>query len=116
MNLRYFKNIIPAAAIILASAGMTSCVGDLDVTPIDPSTNMTVNEPNSSQSATPTWRWLVRLVLTAIAISTVLTAVQQVSSASFSTLRSFLLMRLFVHGVTLVSLSITMAHGTLHIL
>ena len=36
MNLRYFKNIIPAAAIILASAGMTSCVGDLDVTPIDP--------------------------------------------------------------------------------
>lgn len=45
MNLRYFKNIIPAAAIILASAGMTSCVGDLDVTPIDPSTNMTVSEP-----------------------------------------------------------------------
>ena len=45
MNLRYFKNIIPAAAIILASAGMTSCVGDLDVTPIDPSTNMTVDEP-----------------------------------------------------------------------
>ena len=45
MNLRYFKNILPVAALILASAGMSSCVGDLDVTPIDPSTNMTVNEP-----------------------------------------------------------------------
>ena len=45
MNFRYFKNIVPVAALILASAGMTSCVGDLDVTPIDPSTNMTVNEP-----------------------------------------------------------------------
>lgn len=45
MNFRYFKNILPAAALILATAGMSSCTGDLDVTPIDPSTNMTVNEP-----------------------------------------------------------------------
>ena len=45
MNFRYLKNILPAAALILATAGMSSCTGDLDVTPIDPSTNMTVNEP-----------------------------------------------------------------------
>ena len=44
MNFRYFKNIMPVAALILASAGMTSCVGDLDVTPHDPSTQMNVNE------------------------------------------------------------------------
>ena len=31
----YIKNIIPAAAFILA-VGFTSCTGDLDVTPIDP--------------------------------------------------------------------------------
>ncbi len=32
---RYIKNIFPAAAMLLA-VGMTSCTGDLDVTPIDP--------------------------------------------------------------------------------
>lgn len=42
MNLRYIKNILPAAALIL-SLGMSSCIGDLDVTPKDPSTNMTVD-------------------------------------------------------------------------
>lgn len=42
MNLRYFKNIIPAAT--LALAGLSSCVGDLDVTPIDPSSTMIVDE------------------------------------------------------------------------
>ena len=39
MNFNYIKNIVPAAAICL-SLGLGSCVGDLDVTPIDPSTNM----------------------------------------------------------------------------
>ncbi|MCQ2267469.1 MAG: RagB/SusD family nutrient uptake outer membrane protein [Bacteroidaceae bacterium] len=43
MNLRYIKNILPASALLLAM-GMSSCVGDLDVTPIDPSTNMVVDE------------------------------------------------------------------------
>ncbi|MDL2213025.1 RagB/SusD family nutrient uptake outer membrane protein [Bacteroides sp. OttesenSCG-928-E20] len=42
MNLRYIKKFIPAAAMVL-SLGMSSCIGDLDVTPINPSTNMTVN-------------------------------------------------------------------------
>ncbi len=40
MNFKYIKHIIPAAALML-SLGLGSCVGDLDVTPIDPSTNMT---------------------------------------------------------------------------
>lgn len=40
MNFRYIKQIVPAAALLL-SLGLGSCVGDLDVTPIDPSTNMT---------------------------------------------------------------------------
>lgn len=35
MNFKYFKNIVPAAALTLAM-GMSSCTGDLDVTPIDP--------------------------------------------------------------------------------
>lgn len=39
MNFKYLKTLLPAAAISL-SLGMTSCVGDLDVTPIDPSSNM----------------------------------------------------------------------------
>ena len=44
MNLRYFKNIVPAAAFLL-TAGLSSCTKDLDVTPIDPSTTMEVSEP-----------------------------------------------------------------------
>lgn len=44
MNLRYFKNIIPAAAFLL-TAGLSSCTKDLDVTPIDPSSTMTPSEP-----------------------------------------------------------------------
>ena len=44
MNLRYFKNMIPAAAVVLA-AGLSSCTGDLDVTPIDPSKTMIPDEP-----------------------------------------------------------------------
>lgn len=44
MNLKYFKNIAPAAALMLA-AGLSSCVGDLDVTPIDPGTVMVPDEP-----------------------------------------------------------------------
>ncbi len=38
----YIKSIIPAATFAL-SFGLTSCVGDLDVTPDDPSTSMEVN-------------------------------------------------------------------------
>ena len=44
MNLRYFKNMVPAAALLL-TAGLSSCTGDLDVTPIDPSTVMVPDEP-----------------------------------------------------------------------
>ncbi len=42
--IRYIKNIIPVAAIAL-TAGLSSCTGDLDVTPIDPSSTMTPSEP-----------------------------------------------------------------------
>ena len=45
MNFKLFKHILPATAVVL-SAGLSSCVGDLDVTPIDPSTTMEVNEPS----------------------------------------------------------------------
>ncbi len=44
MNLRYFKNIIPAATLLLSVAGLSSCTGDLDVTPIDPSKTMVPDE------------------------------------------------------------------------
>ena len=44
MNTRYFKTILPATAVALAMAGLTSCTGDLDVTPIDPGTEMNVSE------------------------------------------------------------------------
>ena len=43
MNFNNFKYILPVAAITL-TAGLSSCVGDLDVTPIDPSTTMAVDE------------------------------------------------------------------------
>ncbi len=42
MKLSYIKNLIPAAALALAM-GLSSCVGDLDVEPIDPSTNMEID-------------------------------------------------------------------------
>ena len=45
MNLRYFKYTIPAAAVFFAAVGLSSCTGDLDVTPIDPSSTMTPSEP-----------------------------------------------------------------------
>lgn len=41
LNFKY----IASAAVISAALSMTSCVKDLDVTPIDPSTNMEVNVP-----------------------------------------------------------------------
>jgi hypothetical protein len=44
MKLRIFKHIVPAAAMLLAGAGISSCTGDLDVTPIDPGTQMVVDE------------------------------------------------------------------------
>lgn len=40
MNLKNIKHIVPAAVLLL-SLGLGSCINDLDVTPIDPSTNMT---------------------------------------------------------------------------
>ena len=45
MNLRYIKNVIPAAAVMMAVAGLSSCTKDLDVTPIDPSSTMVADEP-----------------------------------------------------------------------
>ncbi len=39
MNFKYISHIVPAAVLAL-SLGTTSCVGDLDVEPIDPSTIM----------------------------------------------------------------------------
>ena len=36
--------MVPAAALLL-TAGLSSCTGDLDVTPIDPSTVMVPDEP-----------------------------------------------------------------------
>lgn len=39
MKLRYFKSILPAA-LFCASLGITSCIGDLDVEPIDPSVTL----------------------------------------------------------------------------
>ena len=42
MNLKYFKNIIPVATVVL-SMGLSSCTGDLDVTPIDPRKNTVVD-------------------------------------------------------------------------
>jgi len=44
MKFYNFKNILPAAALLL-TAGISSCTGDLDVTPIDPSSTMVVDEP-----------------------------------------------------------------------
>ena len=41
MNLSFFKKIMFGCVI---ATGFTSCVGDLDVTPIDPSSTMTVDE------------------------------------------------------------------------
>lgn len=43
MELNKFKYILPVALGL--TTGLSSCVGDLDVTPIDPSTTMTVDEP-----------------------------------------------------------------------
>ena len=39
MKIRMFKSIIPAAALAL-TVGLTSCVGDLDVDPINPQQTM----------------------------------------------------------------------------
>ena len=42
MNLKYISHILPSAALVL-TMGLTSCTGDLDVTPIDPRKNTTVD-------------------------------------------------------------------------
>ena len=44
MKRNIIKNMLSVAAIAL-TAGLSSCTGDLDVTPIDPSTTMTPSEP-----------------------------------------------------------------------
>ena len=40
---RFIKNIFPAVALMFCTAGLSSCIGDLDVTPIDPNKNTTLN-------------------------------------------------------------------------
>ena len=42
MKINIFKTIIPAAAMVLTMS-TTSCVGDLDVTPINPQQTMDLN-------------------------------------------------------------------------
>lgn len=42
MNLRYISHILPGAVLVL-SLGLSSCTGDLDVEPIDPRKNTTVD-------------------------------------------------------------------------
>ena len=42
-NFSFFKPILTASAFVM-TLGLGSCVGDLDVEPIDPSTNTTLNE------------------------------------------------------------------------
>ena len=39
MNFKYLKSLVPVAALAL-TLGLHSCINDLDVTPIDPSTKM----------------------------------------------------------------------------
>ena len=40
MKFRYIKSILSAASLLLA-VSVTSCIGDLDATPIDPNIVMT---------------------------------------------------------------------------
>jgi len=40
---RFIKNIFPTAALMFCAAGLSSCVGDLDVYPIDPNSNVELN-------------------------------------------------------------------------
>lgn len=40
---KYIETIVPAAALLLLSVGTTSCVGDLDVTPIDQNLDTTLD-------------------------------------------------------------------------
>ena len=112
MNFKYIKHIIPGAALVLATAGMSSCTGDLDVTPHDPSTQMNTNEPALFTKC------YANMALAGPTgpdgdCDMVLTAVQQVLYASSSIPRNFLPMRLSAAGATLVSTSSTSAHGTL---
>lgn len=43
MNTKFFKYIIPALSLVF-SVNFTSCLGDLDVTPIDPNLNVDVDQ------------------------------------------------------------------------
>ena len=40
---KYIKNIVPVAALLLTMGTTTSCVGDLDVTPINPNIQTNLN-------------------------------------------------------------------------
>ena len=51
---KYIKNIVPATFMMLA-LGTTSCIGDLDVDPIDPNIDTNVDLTDCSTSATPIW-------------------------------------------------------------
>ena len=84
MNLRYFKNIIPVAAVAFAVAGLSSCTKDLDVTPIDPSSTMTPSEPELFTKCYATMA-KVHQIQNMYAISTVWTVVPLVSSVSCGT-------------------------------
>lgn len=43
MKFRYIKSILSAASLLLA-VSVTSCIGDLDATPIDPNIVMTFDQ------------------------------------------------------------------------
>lgn len=43
--IQYIKNLVPAAALLL-TMGLSSCVNDLDVTPIDPNLNTEIDADN----------------------------------------------------------------------
>ena len=46
MNFIYIKNLVPAAAFCL-SLGFSSCIGDLDVSPIENEEGTTTMTPNN---------------------------------------------------------------------
>lgn len=41
MNFKYIKSVLPLAVLAIATLGISSCVGDLDVDPINPQVTMT---------------------------------------------------------------------------
>ena len=51
MNTKFFKYIIPALSLVF-SVNFTSCLGDLDVTPIDPNLNVEFDPTDKEISPT----------------------------------------------------------------